>query len=103
MASSGTRRMAHAAAEEPKPEKTASEAERARHLERARGVAGSIRVLADPKREESAVKLKTEPVLRYADSTRQAYESSLWIWSGGGRPTAILQARLLRLGVTAKF
>jgi hypothetical protein len=28
-------------------------------------------------------------VLRYADPTRQTHESSLWIWSDGGRPTAI--------------
>jgi hypothetical protein len=77
--------IARAAAEEP-----GSDGERARHLERMRELAGSIRLLADPKRAESVVKLKQEPVLRYSDSTRQAHESSLWIWSDGGRPTAIL-------------
>jgi hypothetical protein len=92
--------MARAPAEEPKREKGASEAERARHLERARAVAGSIRVLVDPKRGESAVKLKGEPVLRYADSTRQAYESSLWIWSEGGRPAAILAVEYYPTGPT---
>ena len=79
-----------AAGEEPAADKAAADAARARHLERMRKVAGSIRVLANPKRAESAVKLKQEPVLRYADSTRQTNESSLWIWSDGGRPAAIL-------------
>jgi hypothetical protein len=63
---------------------------RAAHLERMREVAGSIRVLADPQRAESAVKLRAEPVLRYADDTRRTIESALWIWLGGGRPTALL-------------
>jgi hypothetical protein len=71
-------------------EETAADAERAKHLKQMRKVASSIQVLADPKSSDSAVKLKEEPVLRYADSTRQTQESSLWIWSGGGRPTAIL-------------
>lgn len=65
-------------------------AERAKHLEKMRQVAGSIRVLADSQRAESAVKLRQEPVLRYADNTRQTPESSLWVWSAGGRPAAIL-------------
>src|SRR4051812_23177 len=79
-----------AAAEEPVSEKPAADAERTKHLDKMRKVAGSIRVLADPKTVESAVKLKEEPVLRYADSTRQAHEATLWIWSSGGRPAAIL-------------
>src|SRR5688572_32278328 len=37
-------------------------------------------------------------VLRYADSTRQTNESSLWIWSGGGRPTAILAVEYYPMG-----
>jgi hypothetical protein len=71
-------------------EQTISDSERAKHLERMRSLAGSIRVLADPQRTESAVKLQDEPVLRYADDTRMTIESSLWIWTSGGRPTAIL-------------
>jgi hypothetical protein len=77
--------LARAAAQEP-----ITDAQRAGHLKLMREVAGSIRVLADPQRPESAVKLRQEPVLRYADNTRQTYESSLWIWSDGGRPAAIL-------------
>ncbi len=77
--------MARAAAQD-----AITSAQRAKHLEKMRQVAGSIRVLADPQRPESAVKLRQEPVLRYADNTRQTYESSLWIWSAGGRPAAIL-------------
>ena len=87
--------IGRAAAEEP-----ASDTERARHLERMREVAGSIRVLADPQRAESAVTLKQEPVLRYADSTRQTLESSLWIWSDGGRPAAILAVEYYPKGPT---
>src|SRR5437867_3793716 len=70
-------------------EESISDAERAQHLKQMRELAGSIRLLADPKNEKSAVKLKEEPVLRYADNTRQAHDSALWIWSGGGRPAAI--------------
>ena len=66
------------------------EAERAAHLARMKAVASSIRLLADPAAEESAVKLMDEPILRYTDNTRENRESSLWLWSGGGRPTAIL-------------
>ncbi|HMC12643.1 MAG TPA: hypothetical protein VKH44_15190, partial [Pirellulaceae bacterium] len=80
------------------PERAKLEAERARHLERMRKVASSIRVLADPKQTDSAVKLKDEPVLRYSDSTRLAQESTMWIWSGGGRPTAILAVEYYPMG-----
>jgi hypothetical protein len=89
-----------ASAEEPISEKPASDAERVKHLEAMRALAGTIRLLADPKRAESAVKLKEEPVLRYADSTRQAHESALWIWSGGGRPAAILAVEYYPTGPT---
>jgi hypothetical protein len=76
---------AFVAAQEP-----SADAERARHLARMRELAGSIQVLADADQSDSAVKLKDEPVLRYADDTRQTFESSLWIWSNGGRPAAIV-------------
>src|SRR5258707_113733 len=57
-----------APAEEPKePPKDISEAERAKHLAHMKEVAGSIRLLADPGREDSAVKLVEKPILRYAD------------------------------------
>jgi hypothetical protein len=69
---------------------SAKEAERAEHLARMKAVASSIQLLADPQKRESAVKLVAEPVLRYTDNTRENRESSLWIWSGGGRPAAIL-------------
>jgi len=76
-----------AAAEEPqKP----GDDERAEHQKNLMAVASSIRLLADPERADSAVKLVTEPILRYTDNTRQIDGSSLWVWSGGGRPTAIL-------------
>lgn len=68
--------------------------ERAAHLARMKAVAGSIRLLADSADAESAVKLADEPVLRYTDDTRENRESSLWIWSSGGRPTAILAVEL---------
>lgn len=75
-----------AAAEEPEP----SKAQRQAHFERMKQVATRIRLLADPQRAESTVKLLDEPVLRYADHTRQLHESSLWVWSNGGRPSAVL-------------
>jgi hypothetical protein len=76
-----------AAADEP--QKPADE-QRAEHQKQLEAVATSIRLLADPERADSAVKLVAEPVLRYTDNTRQIDGSSLWIWSGGGRPTAIV-------------
>src|SRR5262245_26513833 len=84
-----------AAAEDPQERtkeisKEIPEAERAKHLEHMREVAASIRLLADPVREDSAVKRVDKPILRYSDDTRATYESSLWIWSAGGRPSAVL-------------
>jgi hypothetical protein len=38
--------------------------------------------------------LVDEPVLLYTDNTRENRDSSLWIWSSGGRPTAILAVEL---------
>lgn len=71
------------------PQKPADE-QRAEHQKRLFEVATSIRLLADPARDDSAVKLVAEPILRYTDNTRQIDGSSLWIWSNGGRPSAIL-------------
>lgn len=71
------------------PQKSTDE-QRTEHQKRLLEVATSIRLLADPERDDSAVKLVAEPVLRYTDNTRQIDGSSLWVWSGGGRPTAIV-------------
>jgi hypothetical protein len=76
-----------AAAEEPKE---ISEEQRAKHLGQMKELAASIRLLADTRQEESAVKLVEKPILRYSDNTRRTHESSLWIWSAGGRPSAVL-------------
>jgi hypothetical protein len=68
--------------------------DRARHLSRMKAVAEGLRIYAVPDKPESVVKLLSEPVLRYTDNTRKNSESSLWIWSSGGRPTAILAVEL---------
>jgi hypothetical protein len=67
-----------------------SEKQRAEHLARMKEVVESIRVLGNPRVKDATVKLLDKPVLRYADETRQTLESAMWIWSGGGRPTAVL-------------
>jgi hypothetical protein len=75
--------MGTAVADEPKE---ISEELRAEHLAYMKEVAASI-TLAE---SGSKVKLLEEPVLRYVDNTRRLHESSLWIWSAGGRPSAML-------------
>lgn len=77
---------AAAAAQSPEPSDTDREA----HLARMKEIASSIRLLSDAGKPDSDVKLVETPVLRYSDQTRQAHESALWIWSSGGRPTAVL-------------
>lgn len=67
-----------------------SDEQRAAHLARMKKLAGSIKLLANPRRTDSAVKLLPDPVLRYGDNTRQNDEATLWIWSDGGRPSALL-------------
>jgi hypothetical protein len=64
--------------------------EREAHLARMKAVASTIELRADPQRPDSAVKLLDEPILRYTDNTRENRESSLWLWSSGGRPDAML-------------
>jgi hypothetical protein len=76
-----------AAADEPKE---VTDEQRAEHLALMQAVAKSIQLLADPPQANSKVKLVETPVLRYTDSTRKLHESSLWIWSNGGRPSATL-------------
>jgi hypothetical protein len=63
--------------------------QRAAYRARMHELASSIKILAVPDKQESAVKLAAEPVLRYGDNTRQNPEAALWIWTDGGRPAAI--------------
>jgi hypothetical protein len=63
--------------------------QRAEQLARMKDLAASIRLLANPQLADSAIQLVAQPVLRYSDNTRQTFESSMWIWSNGGRPSAI--------------
>jgi hypothetical protein len=71
-------------------EKEITDAQRAEHLAHMKEVASSIKLLAKSNDPDSAVKLKAEPILRYADNSRFNYESTLWIWTAGGRPTALV-------------
>jgi hypothetical protein len=71
-------------------EKEISDSQRAEHLAHMKEVASSIRLLAKSTNPDSAVELKQEPLLRYTDNTRFNYESTLWIWASGGRPTALV-------------
>ena len=64
--------------------------EREEHLGQMKEVAASIRLLSKPEQADSEVKLVDKPILRYSDDTRLLHESSLWIWSSGGRPSAVL-------------
>ncbi|MCI0361315.1 MAG: hypothetical protein L0211_22765 [Planctomycetaceae bacterium] len=63
---------------------------RAAHLARMKALASTFEVFATPGKPESKVELAAQPVLRYADNTRQTLESSLWIWGAEGRPTAVM-------------
>lgn len=71
-----------------------TDAERADRLRRMRELASSFRLLSDPAKPDSAVPLIETPILRYNDETRESHDSSLWIWSNGGRPTALLAIEL---------
>jgi hypothetical protein len=64
--------------------------QRAEHLARMKRVAASIRLEAIAGEAKSEVALAPQPLLLYADSTRMQQESSLWIWTAGQRPAAIL-------------
>jgi hypothetical protein len=63
---------------------------KAAHLARMKALASTFHVLAAPDNPQSRADLIAEPVLRYADNTRQIYESSLWIWGTKGRPSAVM-------------
>jgi hypothetical protein len=67
-----------------------SEEQRAELLSQMKNMATSIHLLADAELADSEVKLVEVPILRYNDSTRDAQQSLLWIWSDGGRPSAVL-------------
>lgn len=71
-----------------------TDAERADRLRRMRELASSFRLLSDAAKPDSAVPLIETPLLRYNDETRESHDSSLWIWSTGGRPTALLAIEL---------
>lgn len=64
--------------------------QREEHLGQMREVAASIRLFAKREQADSEVKLIEKPILKYSDDTRLLHESSLWIWSSGGRPSAVL-------------
>jgi hypothetical protein len=80
--------------EDAVPEGAPTAEQRSRHLANMKALAQSFRILAKSGQEESAAKLADEPLLRYADNTRYNNEASLWIWSSGGRPTAIAAIEL---------
>lgn len=71
-------------------EREISDAQRAEHLAHMKKVASSIKLLTTPRDLKSAVELKAEPILRYADNSRFNNESTLWLWTSGGRPSAIV-------------
>src|SRR4029453_11205568 len=75
-----------AASEEP----AGTEDAKAAHRARMQKLASTFQVFAVPGKPESKVELAAEPILRYADNTRQTNESALWILGAKGRPSAVL-------------
>jgi hypothetical protein len=70
-------------------EQTEATDERARLLRQMRRLADRIQIHSTPDRTTEVSRLP-EPVLRYADATRVLSDSTLWVWSDGGRPSAIV-------------
>jgi hypothetical protein len=70
--------------------KQISDEQRAAHLKHMKKVAESIKLLLKPTDPESAADLKAEPILRYADNSRFNNESTLWLWTAGKRPAAVV-------------
>jgi hypothetical protein len=64
--------------------------ERAARLVQTKRILDAMRVYPTPERQETAVTRISEPVLRYADTTRQTYDSTLWILGTTGRPVGIV-------------
>jgi len=70
-------------------ESTEATDERALVLGQMRRFADRIQIHSSPDRTTEIPRL-AEPVLRYADATRVLSDSTLWVWSNGGRPSAIV-------------
>ena len=59
--------------------------------------ARSIRVvLLDGERATKELKLNPKPILRYNDQPRGILDATLWSWSNGGRPSAIIKLEKYR-------
>ncbi|HWB08331.1 MAG TPA: hypothetical protein VG826_03870 [Pirellulales bacterium] len=67
-----------------------SASERASQLETMRKIARSITICELSGEKRSPLRLLDEPVLRYADNTRRSHDSTIWIWTSGGRPGALV-------------
>lgn len=64
--------------------------QKAAHLAEMRTIAKSINVFELSGDKRTAAPLVDQPVLGYRDDTRKLFDSTMWIWSGKGRPSAIL-------------
>jgi hypothetical protein len=67
-----------------------SSEERAAHLERMRSIATSFHIYELSGEKRLSARLADEPVLRYTDSTRKQYDSTIWVWGTKGRPSAMV-------------
>jgi hypothetical protein len=67
-----------------------SSEERAAHLERMRNIAKSFRIYELSSEKRVSAQPADEPVLRYTDSTRKQYDSTIWVWGTKGRPAAMM-------------
>lgn len=64
--------------------------DRAAHLARMKKVAESFHVFGTADRSQPEVKLVADPILRYVDSTRKTFDSTMWLVGERGRPTALI-------------
>jgi hypothetical protein len=67
-------------------EKENREAVRKERLEQMRKLVGALKVEVGPEGSTKAGTLKTDPLLRFDDATRDFYDGSLWLFADGGRP-----------------
>jgi hypothetical protein len=65
-------------------------AERAARLVQTKRILDALHLSETPDRTGAPVKRSSEPVLRYIDSTRLTFDSTLWIYGTMGRPAAIV-------------
>src|SRR5262245_48312421 len=65
-------------------------AERSARLVQTKRILDALRLSATPDRKRAPVARSSEPVLRYIDSTRLTFDSTLWIYGAMGRPAAIV-------------